>query len=601
MNEQDILSRQITIFPSLSTTASPHIFTIGSAVRLIANGHKESLPIIEKIRENKGDKSLKKRLPVILFSGVFSKRDDASLQKHSGVMCVDIDGVDNLTVKRDLSFDPYTLACFTSPSGTGVKVLVKISNTERHRDHYRAICAYYLEKLSLTADPTSINVSRACFMSYDPDILVNEHSEVYGGMISEEKKPKEKVNINPSSINTDYDTLSIACKMIRKAPDGDKHSILLRASILCGGYIASGNMEEEEVVRVLSKEISKKDIMSLNGALHTIRDGIAKGKTQPIKTLSDERGKMQRELKILDGDMSFISSDDSDFNWISSFISGAITQGMPIGIPEMDRHWRYKKNFTIINGHSNIGKTTFALYLQVASAMKFNWKWAVYSSENKTAAIKMRLMTFAMGMPINQMTNAQVRSSYEWVNKHFVIIDNSQTYSVHDIILFSHKLMNNEGIDGVFIDPYNGLKRDMKNAYSLGVHEYDYEAVSELLTMSNSSNIAVWLNVHAVTEAQRVKGKDGLPVPPFAEQTEGGAKFVNRADDFITLHRKIQHPDPAMRRLVEMHIRKIRETETGGSPTGFEEPLTFQANQQRDTFYFRDGSRLFKPLYEHPF
>jgi len=56
-----------------------------------------------------------------------------------------------------------------------------------------------------------------------------------------------------------------------------------------------------------------------------------------------------------------------------------------------------------------------------------------------------------------------------------------------------------------------------------------------------------------------------------------------------------------MRRLVEMHIRKIRETETGGSPTGFEEPLTFQANQQRDTFYFRDGSRLFKPLYEHPF
>jgi replicative DNA helicase len=274
---------------------------------------------------------------------------------------------------------------------------------------------------------------------------------------------------------------------------------------------------------------------------------------------------------------------------------------MPIGIPEMDRHWRYKKNFTIINGHSNIGKTTFALYLQVASAMKFNWKWAVYSSENKTAAIKMRLMTFAMGMPINQMTNAQVRSSYEWVNKHFIIIDNSQTYSVHDIILFSHKLMNNEGIDGVFIDPYNGLKRDMKNAYSLGVHEYDYEAVSELLTLSNSSNIAVWLNVHAVTEAQRVKGKDGLPVPPFAEQTEGGAKFVNRADDFITLHRKIQHPDPAMRRLVEMHIRKIRETETGGSPTGFEEPLTFQANQQRDTFYFRDGSRLFKPLYEHPF
>jgi hypothetical protein len=56
-----------------------------------------------------------------------------------------------------------------------------------------------------------------------------------------------------------------------------------------------------------------------------------------------------------------------------------------------------------------------------------------------------------------------------------------------------------------------------------------------------------------------------------------------------------------MRRLVEMHVRKVRETETGGAPTGFEEPLTFQANLTRDTFYFRDGSKLFSTLNEPPF
>jgi len=130
----------------------------------------------------------------------------------------------------------------------------------------------------------------------------------------------------------------------------------------------------------------------------------------------------------------------------------------------------------------------------------------------------------------------------------------------------------------------------------LGVHEYDYEAISEMLTMANANGIAVWLNAHAVTEAQRMKGPDGLPIAPFAEQTEGGGKFVNRADDFVTFHRKIQHPDAAMRRTVEMHVRKIRETETGGSPTSLDNPLMFECNFDRNTFYFNDGSLMFNPL-----
>lgn len=566
------------------------------------DGHKSSLPIIESLRNEKDkDKknAIKRKLPVILFSGIFSKREDSALTQHSGIICIDLDNVPIIEYKNKLSFDPYTLACFVSPTGTGLKVLMKISNPERHREHYKAICKYYKDAHNIDADPTSINVSRACFISYDPELILNEESAVYGGLISE--KPKEDAFVSQPNINTDYETLNIACKMIRKAPDGDKHNVLLRASILCGGYIASGNMEEDEVVRVLSREICKRDIDSISGAQHTIRDGIAKGKTQPIKSIHDEKDKMRRELRILDGDMSFISSNDEDFKWISAYAGGVIKQGIKLGIPSIDDHWRYKRNFTIINGHSNIGKTTFALYLQVAAAMNFGWKWAVYSSENKTASIKMRLMTFAMGMPIDKMTTMEMKKAYEWVGKHFIIIDNAQTYSIYDLITFTHKLIANDGIDGVFIDPYNGLKRDMKQAFSLGVHEYDYEAVSELLTLSNSKSIAVWLNVHAVTEAQRIKGKDGLPVPPFAEQTEGGAKFVNRADDFITLHRRIQHPDPSMRRLVEMHVRKIRETETGGAPTGFEEPLTFQANLNRDTFYFRDGSKLFNTLTESPF
>ena len=90
--------------------------------------------------------------------------------------------------------------------------------------------------------------------------------------------------------------------------------------------------------------------------------------------------------------------------------------------------------------------------------------------------------------------------------------------------------------------------------------------------------------MHAVTEAQRRKGADGLPEAPFAEDTECGGKFVNRADCFMTIHRKVQAPDPHVRMMSEIHVRKVRETETGGKPTPLGEPLRLAMNTSHTGF-----------------
>jgi len=107
----------------------------------------------------------------------------------------------------------------------------------------------------------------------------------------------------------------------------------------------------------------------------------------------------------------------------------------------------------------------------------------------------------------------------------------------------------------------------------------------------------LWLNTHAVTEAQRRKGDDGLPVPPYAEDTEGGGKFVNRADCFLTIHRKVQAPDPSIRKTTEFHVRKIREVKTGGQPTPFDNPILFYMNTSMTGFHMMSTSNsLFEPL-----
>ena len=547
---------------------------------------------IDEVRA--GNKDKKKELPVVCFSGEFSSRNDDSLFEHSGLIVLDFDHVDVDATKRSLAIDDFVYSCWTSPSGNGVKALVRITNPERHRDHFRAMVKYFERQHGLEVDESGINESRACFESHDPDIIIKDESKKFGHFTTEFAEAQTPTN--EAYDYTDYMKLNLAARMIRTAADGDKHRVLVNASRLCGGYIAAGKMEQEEVVRILHREICKRDVDSEDHALNTILDGIEIGKNMPIKNLIDEEKSAKREMLLNDGDMSFISSDDEDFRWIDDYSQGLIQLGLDTGEPKLDEFFRYKKEFVIVNGHSNVGKTTTMLYLIANSAVRHDWKWVVYSSENRTASVKMSLMQFAMDKKVADMTFGERKQAYKWVQEHFTVINNNQVYSYSDIVLFMEKVMRQQPVDGIFVDPYNSLKLDMKGS-GIGVHDYHYEAASEFLTFSKANEIAVWLNCHSGTEAQRRKGPDGLPVAPYAEDTEGGGKFVNRADCFLTIHRKVQSMEPDIRRMSEIHVRKVRDVETGGRPTALEDPYCLMMNLSHTGFTDRVGRRaLYQPI-----
>lgn len=585
-----ISNEMITIFSSITNIDDPHYISLESALDRIREGKSQA-----KVDEVRGGQSaVKKTLPVALFSGVFKGRRDSDIQGHSGYVILDFDHIDVDDYKALLGTDEHIRACWRSPSGDGLKALVKISNSERHRDHFRALQAYFDRTYGLEVDPSGINVSRACFESYDPDLISNNNNKVFGAMLSENTQHED---ITERKSYTDYDKIDIVARMIRKAPDGEKHITLLRASILCGGYISAGRMEEDEAVRVMLRELQLRDsVEDLDLAKKTIVDGLSQGKMMPIREIIDDENKIRREMRINDGDMSFISSDDSDYEWINKFANGEIEKGLSTGFAELDKHYLFKKEFTIINGHSNVGKTTMALYLMVCSSIKHNWRWIIYSSENRTAAVKMRLMEFVVDMKITDMHYEERVAAYKWVNKYFTVISNEQVYSYTDLLVFAEKLIRQEDYHGLFIDPYNSLKMTVSKNNQVSSHEYHYEAASEMLTFSVKNNMAVWLNTHSITEAQRTVGPDGLPVAPRAAMTEGGGKFVNRADSFLTFHRKVSSPDYDLRQRTEIHVRKQRNQETGGEPTAWDEPIILEINSTKTGFSgLATGNKSFKP------
>jgi len=579
---------KVTFFKNLYDKDSPHHVDIHTALERIREG--QSKTTIESVRD--GDKDAKKKLPIVCFSGEFSDRSDEGLFDHSGLIVLDFDHIDVEKSKAVLATDAHVYSCWVSPSGDGLKALVRITNPERHRDHFRALRTYFHKQYDLEVDESGINESRACFESYDPDLILNPGAKKFGAFASERS---EQVQEARAGAVTDYMKLNLACRMIRQCEDGEKHNTLLRASRLLGGFVGAGRIEEDEAVRILLREITKRDIDSEEHAIKTIREGLERGKNDPIKDVIGAEQNAQRELLINDGDMSFISSDDEDFRWIDDYANGRIQVGLDTGDPKLDQHFRYKKEFVIINGHSNVGKTTMMLYLMVNAAKRHGWKWVVYSSENRTASLKMTLMQFATNRKIGDMTYDQRKLAYAWVNKHFTVISNNQVYSYTDIIIFLEKIMRQQKYDAVLVDPYNSLKLELSGQGNS--HDYHYQAASEFLTFSNANDVAVWLNMHAVTEAQRRKGEDGLPVAPYAEDTEGGGKFVNRADCFLTIHRKVQAPDNNIKKTTELHVRKVRDVETGGMPTSIDEPLTFTMDTSMTAFRSNNTQeKLFQPI-----
>jgi hypothetical protein len=55
--------------------------------------------------------------------------------------------------------------------------------------------------------------------------------------------------------------------------------------------------------------------------------------------------------------------------------------------------------------------------------------------------------------------------------------------------------------------------------------------------------------------------------------------------------------DPEIRKMSELHVRKVREVETGGSPTPLEDPYRLQMNLSHTGFTTMTGQRaLYQPI-----
>jgi putative DNA primase/helicase len=139
------------------------------------------------MRESNGDRKMaklsvdteKKKLPGVLWSGSFSRRDGDALRRHSGLIVADLDGLGARLpeVRACLVESPHLYACFLSPTADGLKAIFRVSaDPEKHLESWRAVQDHVAELAKVQIDQSGKDVSRLCFVSFDPDVFLNRNA-----------------------------------------------------------------------------------------------------------------------------------------------------------------------------------------------------------------------------------------------------------------------------------------------------------------------------------------------------------------------------------------------------------------------------------------
>jgi hypothetical protein len=269
------------------------------------------------------------------------------------------------------------------------------------------------------------------------------------------------------------------------------------------------------------------------------------------------------------------------YKYLQDVRKGTVREGVKLEVPEIDQYFRFKPtNFNVILGHANVGKTTVILYLMLCYTQKHNVKWLVFSSENEPHSVIRKLVEFLEQKPINRISDEVFKKHFDYVVEHFKVVSNDSLYTYRTLLEFARSYKKEFDYQGLLVDPYNSLTQDNEMIGQLGGHQYDYLATTEMRMFCKKEKVTIWLNTHANTAALRYKhpiGHEyvGHPIPPLASDVEGGGKFVNRADDFVVIHRYVQHPTEWM--ISHLHVRKVKEVETGGRPTPIDNPIKLRS------------------------
>lgn len=149
------------------------------------------LPIMQEANKDKRNE-LKKKVPGFTASGKFLHRSASKIEEHSNLIAIDFDEVIDINkVIEQLKNDIFTFAVYKSVSHRGICCLVKIDGS-KHLDAFHALSQYYWDLLGLNIDQSCKDTSRLRYVSYDPDLYINQNAKLFNKYLKKDQVQNDK-------------------------------------------------------------------------------------------------------------------------------------------------------------------------------------------------------------------------------------------------------------------------------------------------------------------------------------------------------------------------------------------------------------------------
>lgn len=424
---------------------------------------------IQRVRELKkvdpeASQRLKKALPGVTFCGIFIHRRSEKLIRSTGLLILDFDKLENLAELRERFLkDEYAHVVFVSPSGNGLKLVVKIpevKDDKEFKSFFFALQTRYPE-----ADQSGKDISRFCFISHDPEIFFNPDSNVWTQKIEEGTKGTKEIPA-VKNVKTDFKKLAVAVQMIDKAEVGNRNNTILKAGRLMGGYIASGELNELDVLDICGRAIYNKDPRDDRENFNTFRHGIDHGKREPLT--QSEEAQIKTEVKFDKLEYTI----EETYDLLDHMYENGFTRGFLTGWVHFDDYYSVKLGYTTyIYGSPFAGKSKWWFNVLVNLSIRYGLKHLVYSPEtgSKEDVYALLIQIHAKGDVAatfgNQISKEKFTESRTFIGKHFIVLSTDETdteISPSELLDYVDVVENKykTKIDTVTIDPWNELKHE---------------------------------------------------------------------------------------------------------------------------------------------
>jgi len=250
-----------------------------------------------------------------------------------------------------------------------------------------------------------------------------------------------------------------------------------------------------------------------------------------------------------------ISIDDVKVEVKEFWEEGKSKIGMPFSSwPKFTKFYRLVKGtINVINGIPTHGKTSFVDAITVESIINHNWKWAIFSPENKPYYLHVQPLTEKYtGKPFfgdGAIGGGELDEALKKLNNHIVFIEpDSNNRTLKAIKRLTLEVIKDRNIDGFILDPWNKIEMDLRERES--ETQYIARSLLDLQYMARTENVYVGIVAHPA-KMYRAPKQARYPVPTLYDLS-GGANWYNGVDNGITVYRDFQND------FIEVHVQKIK-------------------------------------------